>query len=192
MSMSETATEASPLQPDSTTPIHPAPVDPAPVQQDNPIASSASDEIALEAYWKARKAYLARIRHIPELRKRFYRELTIYLLRRLLWSFGFFPIFIAFWVPLVLSSFNPVAMVAQILPALQNYVNSNPELQANTHATLLIGWLSIGFFFAVFDFVLTPFKSPYAYEADLHMRIWEKKQLQGTSKPAGQATEPKM
>ncbi len=126
-----------------------------------------------EAYWFERKQYLADIRGIPELRRRYMKALLIYLLRRFLWSFGFFPIFIAFWVPLVLAWFNPVVMVTNLLPHLQAFVNANPEVQAHTEQTLVIAWVSIGFFFAVFDLVLTPFKSPYEYEADVHMRAWE-------------------
>lgn len=127
------------------------------------------------AYWAARKRYLDSIRKVPELRQRFVRALGIYILRRALWSFGFFPVFIAFWVPLVLSSFNPVVLVGELLPTLQAFVNANPEVQANTISTLVIAWLSIGFFFLVFDFVLTPFRSPYQYEADVYMRAWEQR-----------------
>lgn len=131
-----------------------------------------------EAYWHERKQYLANIKGIPELRRRYLRSMLIYLLRRFLWSFGFFPVFIAFWVPFVLSWFNPVVMVTDLLPSLQAFVNANPEVQAHTEQTLIIAWLSIGFFFAVFDLVLTPFKSPYEYEADVHMRAWEQRYLE--------------
>lgn len=125
------------------------------------------------AYWAERRSYLERIRKVPEVRQRFRREVAIYLLRRLLWSFGFFPVFIAFWVPFVLASFNPVVMASNLIPLLQDFVNSNPEVQATTISTLIIAWASIGFFFLVFDFLLTPFKSPYEYEADVYMRSWE-------------------
>lgn len=127
----------------------------------------------ISAYWLERRDYLARVRKAPELRQRYWRAIAIYTLRRTLWSFGFFPVFIAFWVPLVLSSFNPVVMINEVLPALESFVGANPEVQANTISTLVIAWLSVGFFFLVFDFVLTPFKSPYQYEADVHMRAWE-------------------
>lgn len=129
-----------------------------------------------EAYWQERKSYLQNIKHIPSLRFRFYRALAIYLLRRLLWSFGFFPVFIAFWLPLVFARFNPVAAVQNVLPYLQEFVSTHQEQQAYMVETLFIAWLSIGFIFAVFDFVLTPFKSPYEYEADVHMRAWEETQ----------------
>jgi hypothetical protein len=125
------------------------------------------------AYWAERRRYLERIRKVPEIRQRFWREVLIYLLRRILWSFGFFPVFIACWLPLVLASFNPVVMAAELIPLLQDFVNSNPEVQATTISTLVIAWASIGFIFLVFDFLLTPFHSPYDYEADVYMRSWE-------------------
>lgn len=125
------------------------------------------------AWWAERRQYLERIRKVPEIRQRFWREVAIYLLRRLLWSYAFFPIFIAFWLPFVLSSFNPVVMASDMIPLLQGFVNSNPEQQATTISTLAIAWLSIGSFFLVFDFVLTPFRSPYQYEADVYMKSWE-------------------
>lgn len=129
-----------------------------------------------EAYWHERKSYLQKVKRIPELRFRFYRALFIYLIRRLLWSFGFFPVFIAFWLPLVFARFNPVAAVQSILPYFQEFVSTHQEQQAYMIETLFIAWLSIGFIFAIFDFVLTPFKSPYEYEADVHMRAWEETQ----------------
>lgn len=125
------------------------------------------------AYWAERRHYLEKIRKVPEIRQRFWREMGIYLLRRVLWSFGFFPVFIAFWVPFVLSSFNPVVMASDLIPVLQDFVQANPEERATALSTVAIAWASIGFFFLVFDFVLTPFKSPYEYEADVYMRSWE-------------------
>lgn len=152
--------------------------------QDDPISAAATGDKSarrrqkihapeVAAYWAERRRYLERIRRVPEIRQRYWREAGIYLLRRLLWSFGFFPVFIAFWVPFVLSSFNPVVLAADLIPLLDDFVNANPEVQANTIGTLAIAWGSIGFFFLVFDFVLTPFKSPYQYEADVYMRSWE-------------------
>lgn len=125
------------------------------------------------AYWAERRRYLERIRRVPEIRQRFWRAIGIYLLRRVLWSFGFFPVFLAFWIPFVLSSFNPVVLASDLIPLLESFVNANPEVQATTVSTLAIAWGSVGFFFLVFDFVLTPFKSPYQYEADVYMRSWE-------------------
>ena len=125
------------------------------------------------AYWAERRRYLERIRRVPEIRQRYWRAIGMYMIRRVLWSFGFFPVFIAFWVPFVLSSFNPVVMASDLIPLLEGFVDANPEIQANTLSTLVIAWASIGFFFLVFDFVLTPFKSPYDYEADVYMRSWE-------------------
>lgn len=135
--------------------------------------TQAVDAPEVAAYWAERRRYLERVRKVPEIRQRFWREVAIYLLRRVLWSFGFFPIFIAFWIPFVLSSFNPVVMAGDLIPLLQDFVNSNPEVQATTLSTLTIAWASIGFIFLVFDFVLTPFRSPYQYEADVYMRSWE-------------------
>ncbi len=134
-------------------------------------ASMQAPEVA--AYWAERRRYLEKVRRVPEVRQRFWRAVGIYLLRRILWSFGFFPVFIAFWLPFVLSSFNPVVMATDLIPILQNFVQANPEEQATSLSTLTIAWASIGFFFLVFDFVLTPFKSPYEYEADVYMRSWE-------------------
>ncbi|ERS81260.1 hypothetical protein Q672_08070 [Marinobacter sp. EVN1] len=131
------------------------------------------DAPEVAAWWAERRQYLERIRKVPEIRQRFWREVAIYLLRRVLWSYGFFPIFIAFWLPFVLASFNPVVMAGDLIPLLQEFVNSNPEEQATTISTLMIAWLSIGSFFLIFDFVLTPFRSPYQYEADVYMKSWE-------------------
>lgn len=135
----------------------------------------AVDAPEVAAWWAERRRYLERIRKAPAVRQRYWREVFKYLLRRLLWSFGFFPVFIAFWVPLVLSSFNPVVMASDLIPLLQNFVHSNPQVQATTINTLIIAWASVGFFFLIFDFVLTPFKSPYEYEADVYMRSWEQR-----------------
>ncbi|MDY6797597.1 MAG: hypothetical protein SVX28_02435 [Pseudomonadota bacterium] len=156
-----------------TTDTHPAPgTNPAKLP-DTPQSRRALEAPDVAAYWAERRRYLKRIRKLPEVRQRYWRALGIYLLRRVLWSFGFFPVFIAFWLPLVLSAFNPVVMASDLIPLLQEFVNSNPEEQANTLSSLVIAWASIGFLFLVFDFVLTPFKSPYEYEADVYMRAWE-------------------
>lgn len=125
------------------------------------------------AYWSERSHFLKSIRGRPELRQRYLRAMTAYMLRRALWSFGFFPVFLAFWVPLVLASFNPVVMIQNLMPSLEAFLAANPEVQATTISTLFIAWFSVGFFFLVFDFVLTPFHSPFQYQADVHMRAWE-------------------
>lgn len=153
-------------------------------EQQNARAPVTSSRPRLEAYWVERKRYLEEIRGIPELRRRYANALAIYLLRRFLWSFGFFPVFIAFWIPLVFSRFNPVAMVDRALPHLQAFVDATAQVQATTIETLILSWLSIGFLFAVFDLVLTPFKSPYEYEADVHMRAWEELQQRTTQEKA--------
>lgn len=126
-------------------------------------------------YWAERRRYLARIRRVPELRQRFVRDLALYLLRRAAWSFGFFPVVLAFWLPLVLSSFNPVVMAQTLLPWLQSFVAGNPEVQANTLSTLVSGWVSVGLFFMLFDLILTPFHSPFQREADAHMGVWSRR-----------------
>jgi hypothetical protein len=140
-----------------------------------PDESAEARVAGIAPYWIKRKEYLKRIRKIPELRQRFWTAVFVYLLRRLLWSFGFFPLFLAFWVPFVMANFNPVVLVNDFLPELQAFAGANPQVQANTLQTLLIAWGSIGFFFLIFDFVLTPFRSPYEYEADVYMRAWEQR-----------------
>ncbi|HET8848522.1 MAG TPA: hypothetical protein VFM78_01455, partial [Marinobacter sp.] len=62
----------------------------------NPIEAP---EVA--AWWAERRRYLEQIRKVPELRHRFWKEVALYLLRRLLWSYGFFPLVMAFWLPFV-------------------------------------------------------------------------------------------
>jgi hypothetical protein len=136
-----------------------------------PVRAAQAPEVA--AYWAERRRYLERIQRSPEVRQRFWREVAIYVARRLLWSFGFFPVFMVFWLPLVLSSFNPVVLASDLIPVLQDFVSSNPEVQATTLSTFAIAWASVGFFFLIFDFVLTPFRSPYEYEADVYMKAWE-------------------
>ena len=144
----------------------------------SPKASTTpTGQIEVEAYWVERKRYLQEIKKIPELNRRYIKSGLAYLMRRFLWSFTFFPVFIAFWIPFVLNRFNPVATVQKFLPGLQAFVEANPQSQAATIETLVIAWLSIGITFAIFDFILTPFKSPYEYEADVHMRAWEELQM---------------
>ncbi len=133
-----------------------------------------ADEVT--AYWNERRRYLKAIRKTPAVRNRYWRAIGVYLLRRVVWSLGFFPIFFAFWVPLALAQFNPVVLANNLIPLLQEFTGSNPELQANTISTLVIAWASVGGFFLIFDFVLSPFRSPYDYEADVYMRAWEQDQ----------------
>jgi hypothetical protein len=125
------------------------------------------------AYWDERRRYLKSIRKTPAVRHHYWRAVAVYLLRRVVWSFGFFPVFFAFWIPLVLAQFNPVVLANDTIALLQDFSGGNPELQANTLSTLLIAWASIGGFFLIFDFVLSPFRSPYEYEADVYMHAWE-------------------
>lgn len=128
------------------------------------------------AYHSERRRYLARARRNPGLRQRYLRNLAGYLLLRGAWSFGFFPIILAFWVPLVLAEFNPVVMVQSLLPHLDAFVSANPEVQARSISTVLAGWASIGLFFFLFDVVINPFRSPFQKEADIHMRAWSQSQ----------------
>ena len=136
-----------------------------------PGAPVPAREVA--AYWDERRRYLKSIRKTAAVRNHFWRAMAVYLLRRILWSFGFFPVFFAFWIPLVLAQFNPVVLANDLIALLQDFTASNPELQANNLSTLVIAWASIGGFFLIFDFVLSPFRSPYEYEADVYMRAWE-------------------
>lgn len=138
---------------------------------ENSLPAVDAPEVA--AYWEERRRYLDQIRKVPEIRQRYWRALAAYLARRLLWSFGFFPVLLAFWIPFVMTSFNPVVLASELIPLLEAFVGSNPEVQATTQSSLLIAWASVGFFFLVFDFVLTPFRSPYEYEADVYMKAWE-------------------
>lgn len=127
-------------------------------------------------YHKERRRYLARVRRNPGLRQRYLRKLAGYLILRAAWSFGFFPVVLAFWVPFVMAEFNPVVMVQSLLPHLEAFVLSNPEVQARTLSTLAAGWLSIGLFFFLFDVVINPFRSPFEQEVDIHMRAWSQSQ----------------
>ena len=127
-------------------------------------------------YYNERRRYLARVRRNTGLRQLYIRNLLGYLLLRGAWSFGFFPVVLAFWVPLVLSEFNPVVMVQSLLPHLEAFVLSNPEVQARTINMLVSGWLSVGLFFFLFDVLINPFRSPFQREADIHMRAWSQSQ----------------
>lgn len=134
----------------------------------NPI-----DAPQVAAWWNERRRYLAQIRNVPEIKQRFRKELFFYVVRRAMWAYGFFPVVLAFWLPLVMASFNPVVMAQDMITLLQGFIASNPEQQANTLSSLTLGWLSIGTFFLIFDFVISPFRSPYQYEADVYMKSWE-------------------
>ncbi|WP_228160539.1 hypothetical protein [Marinobacter bohaiensis] len=177
---------SAPLSQISPSPEQAEPEQPAPAATATPLAPREAPDsprsepepgsAELAPYWVERKRYLKQLRKVPELRQRFRRSLLVYSLRRLLWSFCFFPVIIAFWVPLVMASFNPVILVTNLLPQLEAFIAANPEVQAHTTQTLVVAWLSVGFFFLIFDFILTPFRSPYDYEADVHMRVWEDRQ----------------
>jgi hypothetical protein len=127
-------------------------------------------------YHNERRRYLARVRRNPGLRQRYIRKLLAYLLPRGAWSFGFFPVVLALWIPLILAEFNPVVMVQSLLPHLEAFVMSNPEVQARTISMLVSGWLSVGLFFFLFDVLINPFQSPFQQEADIHMRAWSQSQ----------------
>ena len=127
-------------------------------------------------YHNERRRYLARVRRNPGLRQRYIRKLLAYLLLRVAWSFGFFPVVLALWIPLILAEFNPVVMVQSLLPHLEAFVVSNPEVQARTISMLVSGWLSVGLLFFLFDVLINPFRSPFQKEADIHMRAWSQSQ----------------
>ncbi|MFC4258643.1 hypothetical protein ACFOZ5_06285 [Marinobacter lacisalsi] len=142
----------------------------SPQHSDRPRVPDSTD------YHNERRRYLARARRTPGLRQLYIRNLLGYLLLRGAWSFGFFPVVLAFWVPLVLAEFNPVVMVQSLLPHLEAFVMSNPEEQARTISMLVSGWLSVGLFFFLFDVLINPFRSPFQKEADIHMRAWSQSQ----------------
>lgn len=140
----------------------------------------------LSAYWHERRQYLTDLSGLPEMRRRYAKAMMVYLLRRVLWAFLFFPVFLAFWVPLILARFNPVVLVQEALPYLQSFTEANPQQQAQNLEMLLIGWLTVGVTYAIFDMILTPFNSPYEYEADVHMRAWmEIRRRLGPETPQG-------
>ncbi len=154
------------------------------------LPASDNDSI-IEDYWQERHRFMEELRGIPEMRSRHRRAIIIYLARRLLWAFAFFPVFLVFWVNLVLFKFNLVALTTSLLPLMQGYVDSSLQQQATTLNTVVIAWFSIGLTYAIFDFVLTPYHSPYEQEAEIHMRVWEQLQAAqhgaGASKPDRQA-----
>lgn len=127
-------------------------------------------------YYSERRRYLARARRNPGLRQQFLTDLAYYLVRRALWSFGFFPVVIAVWLPLVLAGFNPVVFAQSLIPHLEAFVSSNPEVQAYMLSNLIAGWVSVGLFFMLFDIILKPFQSPFQAEADRYMRAWSQSQ----------------
>src|SRR5690554_7654222 len=49
-----------------------------------------SPEVA--AWWAERRGYLEQIRKPPELSRQFRREVALYLLRRALWCYAYFPL----------------------------------------------------------------------------------------------------
>lgn len=148
---------------------------PQPASDTGPVAEPVRVPDSTD-YHNERRRYLARARKSTSLRQKYLRSLLGYLLVRAAWSFGFFPVVLAFWVPLVMAEFNPVVMVQGLLPHLQAFVSSNPEIQARTVNTLLSGWLSVSLFFYLFDVVINPFRSPFQQEADIHMRAWSQSQ----------------
>lgn len=137
-----------------------------------PHAGFYNRQLLSQQYLNERRRYSSQLRMQAGSLRRLAGASAVYLLRRMLWSFGFFPVVIAFWLPLVFARFNPVVMIDSLLPAMQSFVQGNPEAQAATMETVLIAWFSIGFAFTVFDLILTPFKSPLEQSTDAHMRLW--------------------
>jgi hypothetical protein len=124
----------------------------------------------LNDYWKLRDSYMNDLKHDRELRKENRKRIAIYILRKLLWSFGFFPIFLAVWIPLLLSHFNLVVFSQQLIELFTSYLAQSPNLQAATSESIIIAWASIGCMFMVFDLVLTPYRSPFEEQADAYMK----------------------
>lgn len=147
------------------------------------ITAPEHPENELEAYWHERKRYLKDLSGQTEMKARYAKAAGIYLLRRCLWSFLFFPVFLAVWLPLVLARFNPVVMVQNWLPHLTAFVAADPQQQAASIETLTIAWLTVGVTFAIFDMILTPFRNPYEYEADVHMRTWTELRQRNRGQP---------
>jgi len=124
----------------------------------------------LNDYWKLRESYLSALKNDRQLKKENRKRIAVYVLRKLLWSFGFFPIFLAVWIPLLLSHFNLVVFSQQIISLFTGFLAQSPNLQAATSESIFIAWASIGCMFMVFDLVLTPYRSPYQEQADAYMK----------------------
>jgi hypothetical protein len=123
-------------------------------------------------YVRERTRYIEELKRQPGMLRKLVTASVLYLTRRMIWSFGFFPIVIAFWLPLVFARFNPVVMVNNLLPSLQSFVQANPQAQAAALETVFIAWFSIGFAFTIFDLILTPFRNPLEQATKYHMQAW--------------------
>ena len=135
--------------------------------------SADSKNIALsQAYWAERRRFLGYLKRDSRIRRRNYSQFLSYFIRRVLWAFGFFPVFLALWIPLVMAKFNLVVLMVNLRPLMDDFINATPNIQASMIDTVLIAWLSIGVAFAIFDLILTPYQSPYKIELDTHMRAW--------------------
>jgi hypothetical protein len=121
-------------------------------------------------YWKIRESYLEQLKTDFKLKRENRKRILVYLFRKLLWSFGFFPVFLAVWIPLLLSHFNLVVFFQQLETLITSFLSQTPNLQAATTESIIIGWASIGCMFMVFDLVLTPYRSPYEEQADAYMK----------------------
>ncbi|GAA3920098.1 hypothetical protein [Litoribacillus peritrichatus] len=124
----------------------------------------------LDDYWKLRENYLTSLKDDKELKKENRKRVAVYVLRKLLWSFGFFPVFLTVWVPLLLSHFNLVVFSQQLIELFNGFLSQSPNLQAATSESIIIAWASIGCMFMVFDLVLTPYRSPFQEQADAYMK----------------------
>jgi len=124
----------------------------------------------LNDYWKLRDSYMNDLKSDRELTRENRKRIAIYVLLKLLWSFGFFPIFLAVWIPLLLSHFNLVVFSQQLIELFTSFLAQSPNLQAATSESIFIAWASIGCMFMVFDLVLTPYRSPYEEQADAYMK----------------------
>lgn len=136
-----------------------------------------------EAYTKEKQRVIQQLKRDPILRRRYLLTLMAYLVRRLLWSFGFFPVFLAVWIPLILSKFNLVIVLVNVRPLIEDFLNATPNMQASMTEAIITAWLSTGAAFAVFDMIITPFKSPYQSEIDIQMRAWAASQQTSNATP---------
>lgn len=130
-----------------------------------------------EAYWAERRKFIQGLQRLPEFRRKHYSHLTHFLLKKTVWAYLFFPVFIAFWIPLIWFRFNAVALANGYLEALTGFVSSSPYEQSIIIERLALYWFSLGATYIIFDLIVTPFKSPIMKDSDAHMKVWEENML---------------
>ena len=131
------------------------------------------DASLVQAYWSERRRVLGFLKRDSRLKRRHYFKFLSYFFRRLLWAFGFFPVFLAFWIPLVMANFDLVVLMVNLRPLMDEFINAPTDVQSSMVDTIFIAWLSLGTAFAIFDLILCPYRSPYRTELDTHMRAWK-------------------